>query len=252
MQRRSVRKTRFLAAFVLCPVVVGAGCGGGANPSTKQVTRAQLALMVLPKSALVLPARVRLEHPVGFYSNAQSAASGINPRVTSASLSRDGRLTGYALGYSLSKSQSQDALLRGSGQINILTEVDLYRDTTGPATKMAQGISDLRALVGKPIKDGATLDRGAAFRVRGIGDAAAGLRFEVGYEGVHIYYTEVGFRYGRLLASVVDGRADPTNVDAAVISRAQALEERINGVLSGKIRGRGVSRWDSSAPPIRP
>src|SRR5262249_22310799 len=238
----SLRKTRFLAALAFCPVLVGAGCGGDANPSTKQVTRAQLAPMVLPKSALVLPARVEVEHPVGFYSNARAAAHRIDPRITSASLTRAGRLTGYALGYTLSRWDFEDALLGGSGQLNIVTEVALYRDQTGPATQMAQGISDLRALVGKPLKGGVTLDRGATFRPPRIGDAATGLRFEVGYEGWHIYYTEVGFRYGRLLASVVEGRADPRNVDAAVISRAHALEERIKAVLGGKIGGNTISR----------
>ena len=195
--------------------------------------------MVLPKSAFGrLPAQVQVEHPVGFYSNAEQAKRGADPGVTRASLTRQGRLLGYVLGYSRSQSQLEAALMRGSGPLNVLSEVELYRSSTGAASRMRQAIKDLRRLVGKPIKGGATLERGTTFRLHQIGDAAVGLRFKVRVrvDTPALYYTEVVFRYGRLLAYTTEARADGNNVDSAVISFAQTLEDRIEGVLRGRIR----------------
>jgi hypothetical protein len=227
-----------LTTVAVCSVVVGTGCGGGGTPSTEHVTKAHLALMVLPRSALG-PAwtRFRDKHPVGFYTNAQSAAGSLDPRITGASLSKDGRLTGYALGYSLRRSRFERALFQGSGALNILTDAELYRDKVGPATTMARGLRDLRALVGKPVRGGAILVRGATFRVPRIGDGAEGIRLEIRIKGFHVHYTEVAFRYGRLLAETIEARADPQNVDTALIAVSRALEGRIERVLTGKIGG---------------
>jgi hypothetical protein len=226
-----------LAAVAVCSVLVGTGFGSGVNPSTAHVGKAQLALMVLPKSALgQLAARLRVKHPAGFYTNAQSAAASLDPRVTSVWLTKYGRVTGYVLGHSLGRSQFEDALFRGRGPLNVVTEVDLYRNKTGPATAMAKGLSDLRALVGKRLKGGALLKRAATFHPPRIGDATNAIKFEVEIQSLHVYYTEVAFRYGRLLASASEARADPHNVDTALIAYGQALESRIKGVLTGKIR----------------
>jgi hypothetical protein len=54
--------------------------------------------------------------------------------------------------------------------------------------------------MGKRLKGGATLEGGGRFRLHRIGNAAVGLRLKVGIGGVHIYYTDIDFRYGRLLA----------------------------------------------------
>lgn len=228
----------FLATVAVCLVVVGTAFGGGGPPSTRHVTKAQLARMVLPRSALGAAwTRFPDKHPAGFYTNARYAAGSIDPRMTAASLAKDGRLTGYVLGFSLRRSKFEDALSHGSGALNIVTGVGLYSDKAGPAAGMARGMRDLRALVGKRVRDGAILERGAAFRLPRIGDAADGIRFEISIKGLHIYYTEVAFQYGRLLAEVSEARADPQNVDTALIAVSRALEGRITRVLTGKIRG---------------
>src|SRR5262245_38552058 len=230
-----------LAAVAVSWVVVGAGCGGVGNPSTEHVTKAQLALMVLPRSVLgPVGTRFRVKHPAGFYTNAQAAVASADPRETGTSLTEDGRLTGYVLGYSLPRSQFEGTLIQGSGALNILTEVELYRNKAGPASVMAKGISDLRALVGKRIRGGAILERGAIFRVPRVGDAADGIRSEIGIKGLHVYYTEVSFRDGRLLADATEARADPQDVEPALIALSRTLESRIERVLTGKIRGSSV------------
>jgi hypothetical protein len=195
--------------------------------------------MVLPKSALSLPSNVRVTSPAGFFTNAQAAAHNPDPRITSASLTKDGRLSGYVLGYSLSQAQAENAFLNGAGLFRVVTEVDLYRNASGPTTRLGQGVRDLRGLVGKPLKLHTRLDRVATFPVRGIGDAAVGSRYVIEGQGVHVYFTQVGFRRGPRLASTTEERADSKNVDAAVISLARSLDHRIQGVLSGKIRTTG-------------
>jgi hypothetical protein len=120
--------------------------------------------------------------------------------------------------------------------VQVSTSVDLYRDSAGAAGQLTKSLDDLRALVGKPIKDGATLVRSATSHVGRIADGAAGTRFEIQIDGFPIYYTGVGLRHGRLLAGVFEARADPKNVDATVISFSQTLEDRIKSVLSGRIQ----------------
>jgi hypothetical protein len=202
-KRSWIGPTRSLFACALCSVVlVGTACGGGGgSSSTRDVTRSELPLMVLPKAAFGrLPPLVSIEHPVGFQTNTQFAAGGFDPRVTRASLTRQGRLVGYALGYSRSLARLKRALGRGSGLLDVGTEVDLYRSSAGPVSRVATSVSDLRALMGKRLKGGATLEGGGRFRLHRIGNAAVGLRLKVGIGGVHIYYTDIDFRYGRLLA----------------------------------------------------
>lgn len=238
MKSRPARSRWVLAAIAIGSVVVGTAYGGGAARSTGQVTKARLALMVLPRSALgPLAVRLRVKHPAGFYTNVQSATASLDPRITGALLTKDGRLTGYALGYSLGRSRFEDALFRGSGPLNIVTEVDLYRHKTDPAKLIAKGLSDLRALVGKRVRGGAILRRSASFRLPRIGDGAVGIRVEVSIKRFHVYYTEVVFRRGRLLAHAIEARADARNVDTALTALSRALESRIQGVLTGEIRG---------------
>src|SRR5207302_6940518 len=113
------------------------------------------------------------------------AARNPDPRITVASLTKAGRLSGYALGYSLSQSQTQNAFLNGAGLFRIVTEVDLYRDAKGPTTRLMQGVRDLRALRGKPLKLGTRLVSLETFPVRGVGDAAVGLAYVIEGQGVH-------------------------------------------------------------------
>jgi hypothetical protein len=230
---------RLLASLVVCfAVVVIAGCGGGGSDgSTQGVTRSQLAGMVLPKSALGANARgMRINRESGYLSNARAAATDMDPRMTRNSLSRGGRLFGYALVYRLGESEFEDALLSGAGLVQTGTLVDLYRDKAAASSHQRTSVNDLLALVGKPIKDGATLERASTFNVGRIADAVIGVRFAVRINRLVIYYTEVAFHRSSLLAGVFEVRADAKNVDAAVVSVANKLDQRIRRVLNARMR----------------
>jgi hypothetical protein len=230
---------RLLSACALgLLTLAGAACSGGSSSqSTKQVTRGELAAMVLPKSELGAEAAALKVNPLsGFQANATAASGNFDPRVTAASLTRAGRLSGYTRAYRASRSQGENAIRRGAGLVQIGANVALYRDSAGAAGQLTKSLDDLRTLAGKPIKLGATLVRSATFRVGRIADSAAGARFDVRINGFPVYYTMVSLRHGRLLASVYEARADSKNVDAAVISFSQTLDNRIKDVLSGRIR----------------
>jgi hypothetical protein len=197
--------------------------------------------MALPTSAFGGQAVGLTVNPLsGFLSNAKAANTGIDPRETAASLTKAGRLSGYARAYRGNVSEFESALARGAGLLQVGTGVDLYRDGAGAASQQAKNVDDLRALVGKPLKAGATVVRSASFRVGGIANGAGG-RLEVRIKRFPLYYTMVWLRDGRLLAGVFEARAGPTKVDATVISLAQMLERRIKGVLSGRIRTEPVT-----------
>jgi len=233
------------ATFVLGLLFVGTGCGG---VSTRHVTKAQLALMVLPRSALGSLPCAFVEDRLGFETNAQRAAESLDPRVTRVTLARGGRLSGYSLAFTREQAGMAAGFSRRTGLRGVVTDVELFRSASAAAAQMSRSDADLRVLVGKPLKNGATLEQAASFALRRIGDAASGWRYEVGLGGEHGYFTKVAFRYGRLLAGASELRADPTNVDAAVISLATTLATRIKSVLRGKIHGAsGVAAASSGA-----
>src|SRR5262249_10740323 len=180
--------------------------------STQGVARSKLGEMVLPKSALGANARgMRLNRESGYLSNARAAETDMDPRMTRDSLSRGGRLFGYALVYRLGESKFEDDVLGGAGLVQTGTLVDFYRDKAAASSHQRTSVNDLLALVGKPIKDGATLERASTFRVERVADPASGVRFTVRIQGFDIYYTEVAFRRNSLLAGVFEVRADAKN-----------------------------------------
>jgi len=193
--------------------------------------------MALPRSALGKDATgLRIHRPVsGFSTNAKFAAEGLDPLVTAASLSKGGRLGGYAIQFVAPEARGVRMLRSGAGLLVISTDVDLYRSAAAAAAEMRKFAKDGRALVGKRLNGGTTLERFTTFPVPEIAHSA-GWRLATVVSPFHIYFTQVEFRDGRLLALAGETRADPKNVSAAMIADARALEERIKRVLSGDIR----------------
>ena len=229
---------RLVQASALCALAaVSAACGGGGSSHpTSQVPRSELAAMVLPKSAFGGPAAaLRINAVSGFLSNAKAANGDLDPRMTTVSLARAGRLSGYARTFRGTLSRFESAIEAGGGLLVLGSDVDLFRDDRGAEGQLRRSVDDLRALVGKRLKGGATLVRGATFSPAKIGDAATGERFEIRIKGISIYITQVGFRHGDLVAAVFEERADPRNLDAKMISFARVLDGRIRRVLNGRV-----------------
>jgi hypothetical protein len=77
----------------------------------------------------------------------------------------------------------ESAVARGAGLVQIGTNVNLYRAKAAAARHMTMSVNDSRELVGKPLKEGAVLERSATFRRRRIADEAAGATFDIRIEG---------------------------------------------------------------------
>jgi hypothetical protein len=217
--------------------VLASGCTGGTTrtASTAHVTQAQVELMGLPKSAFGrAAAALRTGDLSGLLTNAQSAAHTLDPRMTSASLTEGGRLYGYVRDYSLTQTRGAATLTRGAGLLKIDTEVDVFRRDAAATALLTRSLTDLRTLLGKKLNGGGRLERESTFPMPRVADASAGFAFQVGIEGFHLYFTEVVFRYGRLLARVSEARADARNIKTALISSADMLEQRIKAVLAGQ------------------
>jgi hypothetical protein len=97
---------RSLRGIVLAGALLLAGCGLGKNADPAdveqtEVTKAQLAAMVLPAEKLG-PEVVKLEvdDDVGVVDNRQAADDSLDPDDTGKSLRGEGRLLGYKLSYS--------------------------------------------------------------------------------------------------------------------------------------------------------
>ena len=117
---------RLLAALtaVLAATSLGASASGA--------TRAQLALMVLPRSELGAGARgLDVAIGSGYLSNAVAGSRTLDPNDTEPQLDRAGRVTGYSLGY---LDVAYASLARGAGLIAVESDVDLYRSPP-PSTR---------------------------------------------------------------------------------------------------------------------
>lgn len=216
-------------------MVLLAGCGGGhpkARPSTDP--RVQLSAMVLPKAALgPEAARFVKVGPSGLLTNERRAASDLDPLVSTASLAKAGRISGYALEFGLGHSQMSGAFSRGAGLVEIGTLVELYRDEGSVTRQMRKSLADLRQLVGKPLNLGGTLERAQTFPVRGSAGRAIGIRFTVRIAGTRVHITQVAFRSGPFAGIAVETRADTNDVAAEVTSLAQRLDSQIQRVRTG-------------------
>ena len=204
-------------------LVLLAGCG-----QAPKTVRERLPAMVLPKSAYgAQAAALRRTQPSGYLSNEQRARSDFDPLVTARLLARAGCQTGYALQFGLSRGQLSRAMQRGHGLLEVGSLAELYRDPPAVSRQFRRTVRDLRALVGKPLNLGGTLEGVTVVPVPGIGDEAVRLTLVVRVSGVRVQLTEVGFRAGRLAGVVVETWAGSTNVDPEVTSLARVLASRI-------------------------
>jgi hypothetical protein len=240
-------RARWLGAACLAgSVLAGSGFGGGA---ATRVTGAQLALMVVPHSALNEVPDTYRPIRTGPQTNAQYAADSLDPRVTAASLARAGRLSGLGLGFTLAHAQAAKAYARHVGLVALVTEVELFRGRSAACAAMTGADRDRRVLVGSRLRNGATLVRAAPFTSPLIGDGASGWSYEVAARGERTYVTRVEFCYGQIFATAYSLRADPENASADMTSLAQLLASRIRQVLSGGSVPSGDRADSSSGSP---
>jgi hypothetical protein len=215
-------------ALVLLATVLASGAQAEA---VKKPSR--LALMVLPRAAFGhAAAALPVDAESGQSTRDDEVRTADDPRVTRASIARDGRLGGY--GFALA---GVPALRTGAGLASAGTEVELFRSSRGArayarlvsaVTTHPRGNSALQALLaGLKVR---------SFRIPGLAHQAFAVRIQGRLGRVDVTESAVGIRIERTFArlNVVEAGAPKVPVNAL----ARALERRVARGLAGELSGR--------------
>jgi hypothetical protein len=233
-----------LALTTVLSAIFSASCGGASRDNDRgqalrSASKHDLAVMVLPKSALGKEFSAlevaAYSHPLGYSSNAQEAPSDtIDPKATGSTLRDAGRVIGYDLTYG--HPDLSAALKSGRGVVFVKTSVDLFTDE-GSAGRYVEKIGrDYQRLAGKDL-DGGKIDQVESFPVE-VGDGAIGRRARITSSGVQLFGTIIMFHFDRVVGFVSVARADSENENERAKSLASALATRIEAVLRGEIQER--------------
>jgi hypothetical protein len=232
-----------VAAAVAAVAVVPAGqavgrAAAGLRTAPALPTRAQLAIVVLPKRALG-PAANGLEIDIGsgFADNAATADATLDPSDTGRQLGRAGRITGYGLSYSI---LSCAPFLRRSGLVAIESSVDVFTSPRAADAFLTKQLLDARRLRGKEVEYG-MLVASRTFAVDRIGDRTVGLGTTGEIGDWRAYETLVAFRAGALVGAVQVSRADRKSSRALAARLARMLAVRVRLAAAGTLKARPVS-----------
>lgn len=241
------------AAFLLCGLVL-ASCGQGgsraADRPDAEVTKADLAIMVVPADELGgLAQGLRLApEDSGSSSNAAAARQSLDPKDSARRLRGAGRVVGYELTYMRPGAPSGK---RTRGVLSVGSSVELMQDAVDASRFLNKQVNDHERFEGT-VSDHVRLTGASGFPVRGIGEEAEGIRGTVRGFGLVLHTTVVAFRRGRIVGSVGVVRADRRDVRAAATRLAITLDSRIQRVLGGQLQEDPVPLPGVKRPRIDP
>jgi hypothetical protein len=214
-------------------VLCAAAAASAASPA---VTRAELALMPLSKSALGPAAAGLPLNPDSGVVTAKDAADGANGDVTAAQVRKLGFVAGYSLDYS---DQGLAGLSRGHGLIDVDTEVGLYSSDAAAERALAFWRKD-------DTKIGQLASAGIHMAVQPATVATLG-KDAFAYDATiriggkpPIYALDAYFRAGPLLAELSLTAADRGTLTPLAARLIPVFRSRIADVLSGRINGKPV------------
>lgn len=135
------------------------GAAGGTTPRSH--TRSQLAIMVLPKSALGSEANgLDVDPGSGFTDNAAAADTTLDPNDSGRQVVRSGRIAGCELTYT---DLSSAPFARGSGLLSLASSVDLFKSARSADAFITKQLRDARRFRGKRVDFGMSLLASSAF-----------------------------------------------------------------------------------------
>jgi hypothetical protein len=217
-------------------VVSGCGVGqGGGTAAEPPITRAELAVMVVPLEEIGAPAvGMHVDDDSGPSGNKEGAEDTIDPKDTADSLARAGRLHGYDLTYSTPR---QMAIWRkGGGYTDVTTSVELFETESAASAYLDDQIADFERYRGRGIGNGVRLTRSEVFEVALVGDEGWGVRAKLRFGDLRVNGTIVAFRRGSVVGAASIGRGDSLDIAAQVRTVARVLDRRIQAVLAGELR----------------
>jgi hypothetical protein len=241
---------RSLRGLFLAGALVLAGCGVGGQEARDavdppEVTKAQLAAMVLPQTELgELAAGLKQDDDSGPIGNDEAADETIDPGDSGKSLRSAGRLAGHRLGFGGSNLAAQ----RKGQVVYAATLVELMEDTVYAAQHLHKQLGDAQRYAGQAL-GGVELTRVSTFEATDVGNEAEGLLATVASGGKKLQATVVVFRRGRVLGAAALLRADKDDAQNEARAIAIKLDKRIQDVLAGRI---GAEQDDPEAPAEAP
>ena len=252
---RLLRRALIGVAAIAGAVVLLAGCQeGDGQAGTETIGLSDLRAMVVPRDELgLLAIGLAVSDSSGWERNREAARDSLDPKDSGRSLARSGRLGGYSLTYrhphGFASPDEQRPLI-------VSTEVELFRDDAAASAYLRRQPAIAMRLRGKKLPQGriAAVER---FASGDVGDESEGLRETVVIDDFVGYGTTLGFRRGRIVASVaVLHRQVQTGGPGDVLQIAAALDDRIERVAAGEIRQAAVNlpseQWWHAVPDPRP
>ncbi|HZT45787.1 MAG TPA: hypothetical protein VFA24_06370 [Gaiellaceae bacterium] len=214
--------------------VVAALLAGSSSAATPQNP---LASLVLPRAQLGKVAQgLEVELLSGTTTNARAADDSFDPSDDATTLTRAGRVSGYALMYG---DVGWTALRRGRGLIDVGTSLEFFRTLRQAAQYERKTLRDLARVRGQNLQ-GTVVERASVFPVAGLGPASIGIEIVQRIGNRRIHSTVVDFQIERILCEAVVNRADTQNVHAQVAAIARRLRDRIAAYAAGTLKARPV------------
>jgi hypothetical protein len=233
---------------LLLRVLVGGALTAGAvaalggcqreGAATDEIELSDLSAMVVPRHELgTLAIGLPVSDDSGWKGNDAAAGDSLDPNDTGRSLARSGRLGGYALTYS---NPSGFAAPHDERPIVVSTEVELFRDDAAASYYLRRQAAIAARLRGRRLLPGriAAVER---FEGGDVGQESEGIRIAVVSDRDVGYGTTIGFRHGRMVASVSILNQAETGGPNELLPIADVLEARIESVAAGVIRRRAVA-----------
>jgi hypothetical protein len=224
-----------LAGLVVCALAL-AGCAFGDEGSSQEITREELAIMVLPRADLGAEfAAFEVDEDSGPGNARRLAENTMDPDDTPASVKRAGWAAGYDLSYSTPK---RLAVAGRRGAVSAGTSADLFATETDARSFILGEIRQFDRFEGKT-REGVKILRADEFDVT-VGDESWGVELEFRTGSATMTMTGVIFRHGRLVATAFHLRADGADVRPQAASLALKFENRIERVLAGELDAQPV------------
>ena len=167
--------------------------------ATDRVRLDDLRQMVLSRDKLgLLAIGLPMSHSSGWERNRAAAADSFDPKDSRRSLAKAGRLGGYSLTYSQPSGFASPSDVR---PILVSTEVELFRDEAAASSYLRHQLAVAMRLRGKRLPTG-RIARVEPFAGGDVGEESEGLRQSFVANRSVGFGTTVGFRRGRVVASV--------------------------------------------------
>jgi hypothetical protein len=215
------------AAGLLACALLLAGCAVGEEGGPEEITRDELAIMVLPQGDLGAEfAAFEVDEDSGPGNARRLAENSMDPDDTPASVKRAGWTAGYDLSYSVPKRLAAE----GGAALSVGTSADLFATETDARSFIVEEIRQFHRFEGKT-REGVKILRADEFDVA-IGDESWGVELEFRGSGPSLTMTGVIFRHGRLVATAFHLRTDAADVRSRAAGLALKLESRITRVLA--------------------